>query len=288
MKTGRLSCFLACFLLTAVFVTDWPLFAQNPDFQIPLTAFFLYLSPSFFFRTDSHYPAHETTIFHDFKGFYEYENIPMFAEIVWQNYIINFSTYFSFLLRRSFLASGEHSWGTNLSYNFSDIDMNFPLKGYLCWENDFLGFKLARDKIDIGHGYWSSVELNKQNPYWDYFRFFYKGKSFQLTEYIIRLNPTLITQEEQDRQDTKPGYNNIEPDSYQERAKNIVLHEFQFFLGDFLILSVGEFIMIGGKSLQVSDINPMIVFHNFYGEDWGNVCAFLNLKLNLTPSLIFF
>ncbi len=172
---------------------------------------------------------------------------------------------------RSFLASGAHSWGTNLPYEFFDIDTNFPFKGYLCWENDFFSFKLARDKIDLGPGYWSTVELNKQNPYWDYFQFSYKGGSFRLTEYIIRLNATLITQEEQDMQDTMPGFNNIEPAAYQERAKNIVLHEFKWLFGDSLALSIGEFIVIGGKSLQVSDINPMLVFHNFYGEDWRSV-----------------
>ncbi|GAH20472.1 unnamed protein product, partial [marine sediment metagenome] len=155
----------------------------------------------------------------------------------WQNYIGNFSTYFSFPLRRSYLASGAHSWGTNFPYEFFDIDTNFPFKGYLCWENNYFGFKLARDKIDLGPGYWSSVELNKQNPYWDYIRFFYNAGRFRLTEYIIRLDPILVTGVEQASQDSVAGYG--------ERAKNIVLHEFQWSLADSLVLTIGEFIMIG-------------------------------------------
>ncbi len=85
-----------------------------------------------------------------------------------------------------------------------DIDTTFPFKGYLAWENDYLGLKLARDKIDIGPGYWSSVELNKQNPYWDYFQFYYQAGDFRLEQYIIRLNPFLLGDEQTAQDSTIP------------------------------------------------------------------------------------
>lgn len=271
-----LSTFFFITAITALFFGGGgSVFSQEQEPPKAENDLFFYLSPALFYRTDSHYPAGETEQFPDFRGFYEYEGLPLLADLGWQNYMGNLSTYFSLPLRRSFLASGAHSPGTNLPYEFFDIDTNFPFKGYLCWENDYFGFKLARDKIDLGPGYWSSVELNKQNPYWDYLSFFYESGAFRLNEYIIRLDP-IITTAEQDSQDLV---------GYSERAKNIVLHEFQWSLGNSLVLGIGELIMIGGRSLQLSDINPMLVFHNFYGEDWGNVAAFINLRWQLNPRL---
>ena len=279
MRSNRYSRFFSgFFFVIAIFSTCGSIFAQDQGSTKSTNDLFFYLSPTLFYRTDSHYPAAATTSLPEFRDFYEYERIPLIADMGWQNYIGNFSTYFSFPLRRSYLASGAHSLGTNFPYEFFDIDTNFPFKGYLCWENNYFGFKLARDKIDLGPGYWSSVELNKQNPYWDYIRFFYNAGRFRLTEYIIRLDPILVTGDEQTRQDSVVGY--------RERAKNIVLHEFQWSLADSLVLTIGEFIMIGGRSLQVSDINPMLVFHNFYGEAWGNVAAFINLRWQLSPSVL--
>jgi len=258
-------------------------FTEKTDSDKAPNDLFFYLSPTLLYRTDSFYPAGETTSLPDFRLFYEYEAIPLFAEIGWQNRIGNLSTWFSLPIRRSCVAAGEQSLGTNLPYQGMDIDTTFPFKGYLAWENDYLGLKLARDKIDIGPGYWSSVELNKQNPYWDHFNFYYKVGNFRLEHYIIRLNPFLVTAEERSAQDSMTGYNVWDPEAYSERVKNIVVHEFTWFIGDSFILAVGEFLLVGGRSLQLSDLNPMLVFHNFYGEDWGNVYGFLNLQYRPHP-----
>lgn len=48
-----------------------PVLAQEEELEKPEDFLFLHLSPSLYYRTDPAYPAGETTVFPDFRGFYE-------------------------------------------------------------------------------------------------------------------------------------------------------------------------------------------------------------------------
>ncbi|MHA1694857.1 MAG: hypothetical protein ACTSUG_06325 [Candidatus Helarchaeota archaeon] len=276
--------FYICIAIFFCNLTPNKLYSNNKNIQTNLSICF---TPAFYFLKSDYYQKHELIKCPNFQGFYEYENIPPLIELNYKNYIGNFSSYFSIPIRKSFLAAEENNLNTNLIFNLLYIDTTFPFKAYINWENNHFLFKLGRDKLNIGPGYWSSMEINKQNPYWDYVNFCYSIGNLKLSEYIIRLNPFLLP-DEQEKQANMEGVNITDPSGYKERSKNIVLHELNLKFRNILNLNVGELILIGGRSLQISDINPLLIFHNFYEENCGNVIGFFNLSWKLPFHSLFY
>ena len=237
------------------------------------------LTPTLTFASDPWYPE-GTGAFPDFRRFYRYERTPRFALLEWETSYGPFSTLLTLPVRKSFLAADTAGPipGFNLPFDrLMDLDTTFPFRGGVRFATERFGLSFARDRLTVGNGKWSSMTLNAQAPYYDHLRAYYDTGFFRATETVISLNPYLVTKEERTRQDEEKFFHTWDPTAFRERVKTVTIHELSFRLGR-LTAGIGELIVIGGRSLQLADANPFLVYHNFYGEDWGNVVAFLNLK----------
>ncbi len=242
------------------------------------------LAPTLVYRTDADRLLAADTFDRALAltAFYAYEALSNALEITWSTRLRGFSTFLSLPVRRSFYAAGSDAWGTNVPWqSLLDLDTTLPFRGWVAWETPSFGVRLARDRLAIGQGYWSPMMVNAQAPYFDYLQAWYGFGGFRLSEQIIRLNPTLISDEERTNQALEAYNNSGDYAAYTERAKTVVMHALQWRPARWLELGLGEALIVGGRALQLSDLNPMLVFHDFYGEDWGNVFGFMNLAVTL-------
>ena len=66
MRSNRYSRFFSgFFFIIVIFSTGGSIFAQDQGSVKPANDLFFYLSPTLFYRTDSHYPAAATTLLPD-------------------------------------------------------------------------------------------------------------------------------------------------------------------------------------------------------------------------------
>lgn len=237
------------------------------------------LTPALTFASNLWYPE-ETGAFPEFEQFYRYERAAPFALLEWETSYGPFSSLLTLPVRKSFLAADTAGPlpGFNLPADrLMDLDTTFPFRGGVRFASERFGLSFGRGRLTVGNGKWSSMTLNGQAPYFDHLQAYYDIGFFRATETVISLNPYLVTAEERSRQDQESFFHNWDPTAFRERVKTVTIHELSFNLGR-LTAGIGELIVIGGRSLQLADANPFLVYHNLYGEDWGNVIAFLNLK----------
>ncbi len=248
--------------------------AGGPDIDSTLR---ISVTPTVYYQTE----RTEKASIIPFDKLYRYESIPFFAELLWAGSVGRTSFLASLPLRQTYLSSQDYNWGTNFPYRLLDTDTAFPYKGYISGDYDRFSFFFGRDVPDIGPGYWSSMTINKQAPYFDYGSVSFKIGRFTFSEYLINLDPRLLTDVERCRQEEDAAYNNLEPTEYSDRYKTVVIHDFGFSISDRLDLHIGESLIIGGRPPYLSNLNPFLFFHNFYTEDSANVFLFLNATVRI-------
>ena len=151
----------------------------------------------------------------------------------------------------------------------------------------FFSIEIARDVPEIGPGRLSSTEFNKQIPYTDYASASLRYKNFSLTEYYFTLDPILLSEEERIRQESISALNITELESYDNRIKSAVYHQFRWEL-DTIDIAFGGFLVVGGNPVTPANLNPLLIYHNFYEEDSSNCFAFFNISKNFGKTDIYF
>ena len=216
----------------------------------------------------------------DFLSYYRYEALPHLFDLSWETHAGAFSTLLTLPIRKSVVAAAEPEGFilTNITPDkLMDVDMTFPFRASISYENGPFSAGLARGPLKIGEGYWSSMVVNGQAPFFDYLQGSFDTGFFRVRETLISLNPYLVNNEERNRQDKMPYFHTWEPEAYRERVKTAAIHELNWKLNR-INIGLGELMLIGGRSIQIKDFNPFLVYHNAYGEDWGNVIAFFNFS----------
>jgi hypothetical protein len=178
---------------------------------------------------------------------------------------------------------------TNIPGDFISIDYySLPFRGITTFYSSPVEFRLGRDKLSLGPSKWGGLTLNKHVPYYDYIkaRFFVPG--FSLSCYVINLNP-IMTSKESDYLNTlsEDEYKKLEPngpkngDPYMGRYKNLVLSKATFTPWSWFCISVTQNNLVGGRPLEISDFNPLLVFHNNFDE--GTYSVPVSLTATVVP-----
>lgn len=251
---------------------------------------YLTTSPSFLYRTN-HAELDTTQYEADIFAFYDYENVsPLvnFGFNIHYNYI---HAFFDFPVRPSYVAFSEYPWAVNAPWRGIDLDTTFNFKGGVSVSNSFSGLTLARNKLDFGPGHWSSAGFNKQVPYWDYINAWFSYKGFTASQYLITLDPVLSNADEKAITDGTYTVNgepvtdyNENDQGYNDRAKTVIIHELAYQPFDVLTFRLGELNLLGGKNLEVKNLNPFIVYHSYYGENYMNMAMFVSVEWDYVPS----
>jgi hypothetical protein len=174
--------------------------------------------------------------------------------------------------------------GDLTSINFYSL----PFRGISTFYSAPIELRLGRDKLNVGPSTWGGLTLNKYVPYYDYVkaRFFVPGFSF--SSYIINLNPIMTSNESDYLNSLTSGeYRKLEPngtkngDPYMDRFKNLVLSKITVVPWSWLCFSVTQCNLVGGRPLEITDFNPLLIFHNNFDE--GTYSVPLSVTATVVP-----
>ena len=239
-----------------------------------------------------HYIQTNDRKFLDYRLLYPVQSIPSALKAGFLINAAGWSVFFQPELRKAMPFILNEDNYTNIPSQFIDLDENFPYRGYINYRNGPSEFTMARDKLQLGPGRWSSLSVNKNVPYFDYV----KGKLdftwFAFSSYLIRLNPILSSSESLELESMQAGENpevNARVETpFSEKSKHLAVHK--LFLSPFpwISFSVAELNMIGGRTPQLTDFNPVIIFHNNFEEGCNNQSLSATLRLVPLPGILLY
>jgi hypothetical protein len=225
--------------------------------------------------------------FLDYMSMYEINEIPPIAKFGFIAQAAGFSLLFQPELNESISSKLEDYDWISVPFELIAIDNNFPFRGIASFYHPPVEFRFGRDKLNLGPGKWSTLTLTRHMPYFDYAkaRFFLEG--FSISWYLIRLNPTITEGEGEYLQDLYDTGTNPEPNApmngkpFIERSKHYIIGRLCVTPFDWLSFSVAQTNLVGGRNPELTDFNPLIIFHNLYAE--GTYSVPLSITATVVP-----
>ncbi len=225
----------------------------------------------------------------DFTAMYEINELPSVIKAGFIAQAAGFSLLFAPEIRETTTGLLDKNNLINIPLDLTEINYySLPFRGIAAYYSPPFEIRLGRDKLKLGPSRWCGLTLNSYMPYYDYIkaRFFVPGFSF--SAYMINLNP-IITSNESDYLNslTTAEYKKLEPngpkngDPYVDRFKNLVLSRATFTPWQWLSFTFTQCNLIGGRPPEISDFNPLLVFHNNFDE--GTYSVPVSLSLTCVP-----
>ncbi len=217
--------------------------------------------------------------FLDYNSLYEFEQLPSLLSVGIKAQSEHFAILFNPVLRASMLELLTEYNGTNFPSNPARFDVNFPYRGYAAYWSDELELRIARDKLNLGPGRWSTLSLNKNVPNFDYMKAALHFPKLDVSAYFVRLNPILSLDESDYLDAIYDGREtNLEPTTTiekvnKERSKSLTAGRLTWTPAPYLTIVVTQNILLGGRAPQLSELNPFIVFHNLFEDGLYGVPA---------------
>lgn len=170
-----------------------------------------------------------------------------------------------------------------------NIDNGMPYKGIATFFGYPVEFRIGRDKLQLGPALWSGMTLTQHMPFYDYAKAALYSEQISYSLYFIRLNPTISIAEGEKLDEYKENGAVLNPEtyyyfvgqSYNERAKHLVVGSTDFTFFPFLHFELNQMDLISGRQPQLPDFNPFIVFHNLFME--GSYSVPFSFSITYTP-----
>ena len=169
------------------------------------------------------------------------------------------------------------------------IDPNVPYRGLASILLQDFEFRIGRDKLQLGPGRRSSQGLGYNLPWADYASARASFGPVDISWYLVRLDPRISSEEEeyllslQDLSEPgledKPSYAGLQP---VEKAKHLVAGRISWRPDHWLGLALTQYHLVGGRNLQLSDANPLIIFHSHFQE--GIYSVPVTLEFSVVPA----
>ncbi len=168
----------------------------------------------------------------------------------------------------------RYNYKANLNPNYQGANSFFDdTESYLYFEKNNYNIKLGRDRILLGHGVLKPFIGNNPPPI-DYFRFKLNYSVFSFTY----LHGKLLSE-------SKVYGDSLMGEMHDVKDKYLVYHRFELNFSKHFKLGIGEFIIYGNRSLDLSYLNPF----NFYksiehiNQDRDNSSLFIDISNNSFP-----
>lgn len=166
--------------------------------------------------------------------------------------------------------------------NILAFDFSFPSFGYLSYSTNHLFLNVGRNKLSWGPMR-NGLTISNASDYYDNFTGSYTGSmgkgNFTYTFNLIS-SSSLLSNKEWEKQD-KAWDLNQQDRIYNTPAKHIIGHRFDFQPLKWFRFGIGEVNAVGGKSPDLTDFSPVIIYHNTYGEGYSNVM--LSADFSIVP-----
>ncbi len=179
------------------------------------------------------------------------------------------------------------NWNAGIVADTNRIDINFPYRGIATFLQGPFEIRVGRDKLQLGPGRDSGLSFNAGMPWADFASARVDTGPVSFSWYLVRLNPYL-TDDERRWMDALYAGTATNPDPaanheliHTEAEKNIAVCRLTWRIVPWATMALTQHDMVGGRSIQLSDLNPLIIWHNLFQE--GVYGVPITAELSLTP-----
>ncbi len=198
-------------------------------------------------------------------------------------------------------ASNWYRTGDPLYLNYgliaspSSIDVNVPYRGLASLLSGPFELRMGRDKLQLGPGRASTLSYNAAIPWADYAKASVEAGPVSLSWYYVRLNP-YMTDDERRYLSAIYDYPKLAVDYgtnyyeliHGEAEKNLAISRITWRICPWATLAFTQHDLVGGRGMQLSDLNPLIIWHNLFQEGVYGVPAMLEASLTPLKGLRFY
>ena len=166
---------------------------------------------------------------------------------------------------------------TSIPSNLRDFDWYFPFRSYLSWGGENWNLQFGRDQADWGMGETGNLLLSDYSEFYNMVRFTSYWDNFKMSFIYIGLDAWLTSGEEDYGDDLAGDY-----DNYREQFKAFLAHRTEFRTTEKLNINFSEAIVFGNKYLNITELNPVFVFHNLFSPEYSN--AMISIEADYTAA----
>ncbi len=168
---------------------------------------------------------------------------------------------------------------TNIPSSLTQLDWYFPFRSFISFGGESWNIQAGRDNADWGMGQTGNLLLSDYSDFYNIIRFTTFWEKFKYTAVYIGLD-SWLTDEEKEIDETENGlaggyYN------FKEQYKALLAHRLEFRTTEQLNISFNESIIFGNKYINITELNPVFVFHNLFSPEYSN--AMISMEADYTP-----
>jgi len=168
------------------------------------------------------------------------------------------------------------------------VDVNVPYRGIATFLSGPFELRFGRDKLHLGPGRLSTLSFNAAIPWADFASVRVDAGPVSFSWYLVRLNPYLTEDEERylNAVWAYPDELSADPAAYHELIgtedeKNIAIGRLTWRICPWATVVVTQHNLVAGRSIQLSDFNPLLIWHNLFQEGVYGVPAMI--EASVTP-----
>jgi len=152
------------------------------------------------------------------------------------------------------------------------VDVNVPYRGVSTFLSGPFELRVGRDKLHLGPGRLTTLTFNAGMPWADFASARMDAGPISFSWYLVRLNPYL-TEDEERYLDAVRAYPELraDPGAYHEligteAEKNVAIGRLTWRICPWATVALTQHDLVAGRSIQLSDFNPLLLWHNLFQE----------------------
>jgi hypothetical protein len=172
---------------------------------------------------------------------------------------------------------------SNLIFDFSYYDVQLPHRSFGSLVGENWAVMIGRDKLEVGVGNNSRLIISDTPHYIDRLQASLFWDAFTYTFILAHFEPWLTGDESSPVEDN-PFWEHIQggaTPATAEPSKYLGLHRFEFRPWHWLLVSLTEGLMFGGKYPDIRLFNPLMIFHSFY--EWEHSASLFSAEAQISP-----
>lgn len=209
------------------------------------------------------------------------ERLPLvdipFEFFLWNNFYIDFNL----TLREA------HDVVTDCDYDYCNVpekiqnlDPTIPFRAFMSAGGNHWNVQFGRDKLSWGNGETGNLVLSDYSDFYNVIKFTTYWKVLKFTTIYAGMESHL-TKEEKEIDKTDPGLTQGNYDNFRERYKALMAHRLEARITDKVSVAATEAIIFGNKYPELSNINPVTIFHSVFAPECSN--SLMSLEADYAP-----
>ncbi len=168
----------------------------------------------------------------------------------------------------------------NIPTAFTEFDWYFPFRAFISFGGERWNVQFGRDKASWGAGTVSNLMISDYSDYYNMIKFSTYWNRFKFIAIYMGLDPWL-TKEDKAYRDAHPDDFNGDYDDYNELFKAFLGHRIEIKILDNFSFALSEATMFGDKYINITELNPVFIFHNLFTPEYSNVMMALEADYTL-------